>query len=280
MGGLRACWIVVSALMLAACAAGALDPEERLRRAEEIAAGSHLTRGTFETGTFLLTGFVKPGKGDVLSVYIEGDGFAWVTRHRPSRDPTPIDPVALRLAVADGGNVAYIARPCQYSRVVSPGCDARYWTSERFAPAVIDALNVALNQVKLQSGANALVLVGYSGGGAVAALLAAQRSDVVHLITVAGNLDHAVWSRLHGLSPLEGSLNPPDFWPGLEGIPQTHFVGALDQTVPITVYRAYRSRFREEADIQVRIVDAADHRCCWAREWPHLLETISNRGVW
>jgi len=39
---------------------------------------------------------------------------AWLAVPRPSQDPTPVDPLALRLAlVQPTGNAAYLARPCQ-----------------------------------------------------------------------------------------------------------------------------------------------------------------------
>lgn len=126
-----------------------------------------------------------------LTIYIEGDGFAWT-----SSDPTPVSPTGLHLALAQPeGNIAYLARPCQYVR-----CEQRYWTSHRFAPEVIASANLALEALKKKFGAQCLVLVGYSGGGAVAALLAEQRLDVVRLITIAGNLDHRAWTSHHRVS--------------------------------------------------------------------------------
>ncbi len=50
--------------------------------------------------------------GEPLRIYIEGDGFAYVTRGQPSIDPTPINLVPLRLAAVDSGaNIAWVARP-------------------------------------------------------------------------------------------------------------------------------------------------------------------------
>ena len=54
----------------------------------------------------------RPGP---LFVYVEGDGLACLDARTPSSDPTPADPVALRLAAADpGAAVLYIGRPCQF----------------------------------------------------------------------------------------------------------------------------------------------------------------------
>ena len=52
----------------------------------------------------------KPGQD--LSIYLEGDGLAWVSRTEASRDPTPDNPIGLRLAAIDPApNVVWIARP-------------------------------------------------------------------------------------------------------------------------------------------------------------------------
>ncbi|NIQ12880.1 MAG: alpha/beta hydrolase, partial [Candidatus Dadabacteria bacterium] len=74
--------------------------------------------------------------------------------------------------------------------------------------------------------------VGYSGGGTVAALIATRRNDVSSLTTIAANLDHAEWTRLHHISPLTGSLNAVNFIDKIENIDQLHFVGGKDKIVP------------------------------------------------
>ncbi len=56
-----------------------------------------------------------------MVVYIEGDGRAYVNRRTPSNDPTPGNPMALRLALADPSlRVLYLGRPCQYTRGGEP----------------------------------------------------------------------------------------------------------------------------------------------------------------
>lgn len=261
------------AIALAGCAA--TDVPQRVALAERIAAEHRFSKIDIQTEHFRLAAFIGPQeKNRVLHVYIEGDGFAWVTRYKPSRDPTPREPVALDLAVLDSRNAAYLARPCQYVMASEVECPVRYWTSDRFSPEVINSMNEAVTQLKGKAGADRLVLVGYSGGGAVAALVAARRADVIQLVTVAGNLDHRTWTRLHKTSELTGSLNPPDSWRALVGIPQTHFIGKDDHAVPAQVYRAYRKAFPESADIHAEILPDVDHRCCWADVWPTLLRQL------
>ncbi len=225
-----------------------------------------LTAGRFTLGSFAPR---APVSAHTLTVYIEGDGFAWVTSSMPSNDPTPRDPVALKMALQQQtGAAAYLARPCQYiGAEKTQGCDKTLWTDRRFAPEVIDATSVALDTLKSQAHAARLVLVGYSGGGAVAALVAARRTDVDRLVTVAGNLDIAAWTELHAVHPLEGSLNPADEAARLAAIPQLHFVGGRDDVMPEAVARSYAARFPPAQQPAIRVIEYYTHACCWAENW-------------
>ncbi len=142
-----------------------------------------------------------------LTVYIEGDGHAWIDSRTVSPDPTPHQPVVLRLALQDpAAAVAYLARPCQY--IKGPRCHYRYWTYARFSPEITQALNEGIDQLKQMTQTRSVILVGFSGGGGLALLLAASRNDVKQVIAVAGNLDTAAWAAFHKLTPLSGSINP------------------------------------------------------------------------
>lgn len=189
---------------------------------------------TLPAGSFDLRAILHcPAPGpEPLLVFLEGDGRAWRGRTSPSDDPTPVDDTVIQvMAAMDSPCAAYLARPCQYG-VPGRGCDPRYWTSHRFAPEVIAAMGQAVDGLKRATGHKSVVLIGYSGGGAVAALLAARRRDVVGLVTLAGVLDHTAWTRHHGVSPLDGSLNPVDVAPALGNVPQLHLQGGADGTVP------------------------------------------------
>jgi len=216
----------------------------------------------------------EPKAQSELTVYFEGDGFAWLNSSTPSSDPTPINPIGLRLALAQShGNAAYIARPCQYTQAPSYRCDQALWTNRRFSPEVIDAIQNALDGVKKRFAAEHLTLVGYSGGGAIAALVAARRNDVVKLVTVAGNLDTDAWVMLHHLSPLTGSMNPADEVERLAFVEQLHLVGDIDEIVPKALIERYIARYPEGHRPQIRIVKNADHTCCWQDHWDELLQS-------
>ena len=227
------------------------------------------------SGRFEVAVFMPPiQRTPRLTVYIEGDGHAWSTRFIASNDPTPDNPIALKLAQAQPtGTAVYLSRPCQYN--VTPTCQTPDWTSHRFSAEMIQAENRAIDSLKETFGAYEIVLVGYSGGGAVAALLAASRYDVVKLITVAGNLDHAEWTKLQNLAPLSGSLNPADYAVQLARIPQVHFVGADDRTMPVEVARSYASRFPPDQQPTIKVLDDHSHNAGWIESWPELWPTIA-----
>jgi hypothetical protein len=80
------------------------------------------------TRDFVLTAFVLTDTRAPLDLYIEGDGFAWLSRSEPSLDPTPRAATGLALAAVDSAsNVAYLARPCQFTPMsMNPRCAIPY----------------------------------------------------------------------------------------------------------------------------------------------------------
>jgi dienelactone hydrolase len=213
-----------------------------------------------------------PSPSEHLSIYIKGDGLAWITGTQPSSDPTPRTPLALQLALAQpDGAAAYLGRPCQYINAEASNCPSRYWKEARFGPEVIAGANQAVDALKLRFGAMRLTLVGYSGGGAVAALVAAWREDVETLVTVAGNLDHQAWTTYHRIQPLTGSLNPMTYSANLNGIRQVHFVGGKDDNITPELVQGFAERFPAAERPTMIVEPQVDHLCCWAKAWPRLV---------
>lgn len=268
------------------CAAPSLA--ERTRLAATIAAEGGLVARRFETGRFELLGYARPAlrSGAGLRVYLEGDGLAWRSRREVSPDPTPIDPVALRLAAEDASQSAilYLARPCQYIGVGQPQCDPVEWTDRRYSAEITESIDRAIDLAQARpleglatrggGGAHGgpLELVGYSGGGVLAANVAARRGDVTRLVTVAAPLDLAAWVRRHGVSPLTGSIDPAGQGAVLKATSQLHFVGAEDENVPAELTRSYLAALGDPVDARLVEVPGFDHRCCWVRDWRQLLE--------
>lgn len=258
-------------LLLVACSSTP-TPDARKQQAFELARQSHWQPLELDTQPFRLQAFVpeRQQADAVLTLYIEGDGLAWLTSSQPSVDPTPVNPLALRLALAQpDGNAAYLARPCQFL-ASQANCLRRYWTDARFAEEVVAAMDQAVERLKAKAGARELVLVGYSGGAAVALLLAVRRQDVRQVISVAGNLDHAAWTTHHKVSPLHRSLNPASQRQALASVPQVHLVGEQDRVKPPELARQFMSTYPPEAPIRLLVIPDYDHACCWERRWPQL----------
>ncbi len=254
---------------------------ERVSTANQIAQNKGWQSSLITTSTFNLQAYTKPLNSligaDQLTIYIEGDGHAWNNRETPSEDPTPIDPITLRLATQDPSKaVAYIGRPCQYGKASnvkdSTACSEPYWTNKRFSPEVIKSTNEAINQLKDRYHAKKLILVGYSGGATVALLSTVSRKDVVNVVSIAGNLDTTAWVKYHAISPLTGSLNPANFTTELTPIPQILYIGGKDQIIPWEVTKSYVDRFPVGHQPKVIVMKDYGHLCCWAEGWEALQE--------
>lgn len=202
-------------------------------------------------------------QGKVLRVYIEGDGRAWITSHTISNDPTPIKSMAPGLAVRDPQPSVYLARPCQF--VLGANCTQSVWTTARFSMDVIQAESEVLDTLKSQYGVQEFELVGYSGGGAVALLIAAARTDVKQVQTIAGNVDPTAWTELKHIAPLTGSLNPVDFADQLAKVPQRHFIGMNDNVVPPDVAKSYMLKVQPDCGENVFV--NADHHTGFEDSW-------------
>lgn len=152
---------------------------------KEISSGSSLHPEVLPSPTYNIQVLVPAGtRYRTLRVYIEGDGHAWATRTQPSTDPTPHTSLMAQFAAEDPAPAAYLARPCQF--VVTDACKPALWTSERFGRASVDAMNSALNNLKSRYRTESFDLVGYSGGAAIALILAGERDDVGQVQTIAG----------------------------------------------------------------------------------------------
>lgn len=243
--------------------------------AQRVAGGAGFEPRLARTGDFLLQTYfraVRSGSRGLLDVYIEGDGRAWRTLTEPSSDPTPSDPIGLELAAADasGAAVLYIARPCQYVAKLDDACGPSVWTGARFSERAVAAVDHVVGTFARELGVSRIHLVGYSGGGVVAALVAARRADVDRLVTISAPLDHEAWTDLQKLTPLVGSLNPSDFAQRLTHVEQVHFIGTKDDIVPPAVIDAYMAHLAEGAPASKRVIEGFDHVCCWVKRWPEL----------
>lgn len=267
----------LTVLLLAGCEHNLPTPQERIQTSEELALSSPLKKHIYSTSHFKIMSYGSNAavcKDDNLHIYIEGDGLSWISSQTVSDNPTPINPLALKLALQDGHScVVYLSRPCQY--VNDETCSPKYWTTYRYSPEVLKSFNDVFNILKTDYRVSSFNIYGYSGGGTVAALLSAQRDDIKQLITIAGNLDTEYWTHHHYLTPLAGSLNPADFSDSLTKTDQYHLIGGKDEVVDETIFNSYLSHFKEKQNIHHKIFKEFSHHCCWDKDWKEILEEIN-----
>jgi hypothetical protein len=246
----------------------------RHEAAMEIARSAAMNERVITAGLFNLTAWERaPAANTPVDLYIEGDGLAWLDAHTKSLNPTPPHPLALQLAAKDkAANVVYMARPCQYTGWNGKGaCPDLYWSNGRTAPEVIAAYQSALNNIKNTYHVSGFNLIGYSGGAAVAALVAAARTDVLSLRTVAGNTDYTTFTTLHSTSPMDASLEPITAAPTLAALPQLHFIGGADTVVPSIIFNSWKQASGTSPCVQSVTVPDASHEKGWIEKWPALL---------
>ncbi|SHL41818.1 alpha/beta hydrolase [Phytopseudomonas punonensis] len=255
--------LLVGAL-LALALGGCQSPQQRLG---ELAVQQDQRLQTLDSKPFplLLGAPAHVPAAPRIRVYLEGDGHAWSTPSQPSLDPSPRDLLVARLAFSDPKPSLYLARPCQF--VTAAGCTTRLWTNQRFGDEVLNSLDQALDLIKARYGNRNFELVGYSGGAALALLLAVRRDDVTSVQTLAGNLSPRYWARLQHLSPLDGSLDPLDYRQRLAQIPQRHLTGAVDTLVPAAVMQHYLDGLGAAPCLETASLAGVTHHTGWEKAW-------------
>lgn len=252
-----------------------LPPYER-ESAQRIAMPVFMLPRTVHAEPFDLKAYERVHqKGEIANLYIEGDGVAFSQNDTPMLGITPSNPVGLRLATQDASaNVIYLARPCQYKMGMVGGaeCPESFKNEKRFSAEVIQAYNNALDDIKARNEITGFNIIGYDGGGAIAAILAAGRTDIKSLRTVAANLDHQAATKLHKkVTVLTDSLNAVDFAPQLTRMPQHHFIGKTDKDMPPIIYNSYAQSIADGTCLHVTMVENASHEHGWTEQWKSLL---------
>lgn len=204
-------------------------------------------------------------KGQRLRVYLEGDGYAWVRPDRPSLDPTPKQLLVASLAFSDPSPAVYLARPCQF--VSSPACTSAVWTNHRYSEEVVQSLDQALDQLKVRHQNLEFELIGYSGGAALALLLATRRDDIALVQTLAGNLSPRRWTAHLNLTPLDGSLEPLDQRERLAKVPQRHLLGDADPVIPLGLLEGYQQALGQADCLESIILPGVSHQLGWEKAW-------------
>ena len=258
--------VLIIALLSSGCVSK-LSPKVRQHTADTVAQAGNLAQQKIVTDDFLLTTyqhFDSTADNKQMVVYIEGDGMAWISRNQLSNNPTPVQPIALKLASVDtNANVLYIARPCQYLWPQKMNaCSSKYWSNKRGSEEVILSINQAISIVKQKQNISTIRLIGYSGGGGIAALIASRRQDVNEFVSVSANLNYKLFTQIHNLSPMNGSIDPITVAKQISSIPQIHYVGSEDGIIPEQIPKSFSDN--------VISIEGATHDN-WPSKWKDIL---------
>lgn len=255
--------LILCIFILVGCSFHSL--QNRVDLANNLALKNMLVKKDISTDNFIFRTYGKfYDKNKSLRIYIEGDGFAWIDKRTISSNPTPVNPIALKLASKDTfSNIIYIARPCQYNLELNKNCKSEYWTNKRFSIEVINSFNYLIDILKLEYGFKNIELIGFSGGAAIATLVASKRNDISKITTIAGNLNHDLVNKIHNVSKMKESLNPIDIANKISYIPQIHYVGEKDRVIPIEVAKSFKEVAINSENIKIILFQNATHTTGW-----------------
>ncbi len=213
---------------------------------------------------------------NIQIIAIEGDGRPWLTPRKIAFDPTPASPLMLDWFNSTSHHAVYLGRPCYFGarqlqdrsvpvkitpRPSGVACDPYWYTFGRYSQPVVTSMQQAL---EAESGP-CRVILGHSGGGTLAMLLAAELANVIGVVTLAGNLDVAAWLSHHRYSPLPGSLDPAARPPLASGIQQIHIAAEGDRTILAAWIQAETRRQGGE----FLLWPVSSHNQ-WRSQWPRL----------
>lgn len=204
-----------------------------------------------------------------LNVYIEGDGQPILQEKYIAHDPTSQTLLMMDMMALDNSAALYLGRPCYMGKAYAEECTNQYWTIHRYSPIVVDSMVAAVRQfitpdLKLR-------LIGHSGGGVLAVLMAEHLPEVQTVVTIAAPLDIEAWTGLHRYTPLVGSLNPIVREPLPSSIMQLHLSGGADKNVPAWIVDSFTRR--QKNAVHNSYPDNS-HICCWASVWPQILDNL------
>lgn len=265
------CIIFLISLVLSGCST-TKDVTTRIQESQDIAAQNNFQMHFVKGKDFVLTTYQRINDRNLPFVfYVEGDGHISEKYAVASDNPTPVNPMLLKLATIDKRpNVVYIARPCQYTPVeMNPKCKSnQYWVEKRIGQEAVDSINDVINTI---NNGQKFSLVGFSGGGGITVLIAKQNNNVKDIISIGGNLDTREFDEYHnGRGYLTKSLNPINYAKQVSNIPQLHLSGQNDKTVPSFIAENYVKASTSNC-VKHQVIPDATHGKGWDKVWSSIL---------
>lgn len=243
---------------------------------DRLSMGMQATKIITPTHQHLVIHNVAQKSLNELHVYIEGDGTPWKSRYLIASDPSPRNPLALKLMQRDSAPSIYLARPCYFNQekygVADTNCNFTHWTNGRYSEEVVESMIFALRDLIKKQPSGKLVLIGHSGGGTLAMLMAQRMEEVDILITIAANLDIDAWTKHHKYSHLSRSINPAKL-EQYRTFEQYHLAGEDDKVVPPEL----NEKFLQKIGSPLIVKKHFNHNCCWIEKWPDILAEILNQ---
>lgn len=219
-------FIVLLTSMVSACAVFSTIPSKN-QNLQHLLNSSEMISTIFKHRIAL---FTSSKKETTLKVFIEGDGRPWLDGKHIRKDPSPKTLMVFDLLKQTTGDRLYLGRPC-YFQTEDERCHYSDWTSHRYSQKVIKSMALAITQIKEAGEYTQTVIIGHSGGGVIATLLACELNTQTPVITLAANLDIDQWTQVHQWSPLAGSLNPSNLPVECKSANSFHFYGGKDKNV-------------------------------------------------
>jgi hypothetical protein len=263
-------WRLFFWLLVVAQLSGCTSPAQRMdQRAADLGYRKVVVQGEgYDHVTYIKQG--AAASSSALHVYLEGDGTPWVRKQVAATDPTPHTPLMFELMALDPAPSVYLGRPCYHGLNKSKACTPDLWTDGRYSETVVASMAAALN--RLSADYQSLVLLGYSGGGTLAMLMAERLPRTETVITLAANLDTQRWAAMHKQRVLAGSLNPATRPPLPARIRQMHFAGGQDDNVPPLLIR---DAIAQQQGAAFRVFPDEGHGCCWRKVWTEILGELA-----
>jgi hypothetical protein len=255
-------WTVIS--ILTACV---LRPEW-----QRLAVDGKLESAWLDTGTFRHRWLWNEVSGSHLRIYVEGDGTPWIREDRVAIDPTPTNPVLLSLMHDTGDPAVYLGRPCYFGTATAKGCDARWWTFDRYGRTVVESMCAAANEISRQAGADTVALVGFSGGGAIVIGMRQCTDRLVSVSTIAGNLDPDAWAGYHDYAPLRDDAISGEAGATPDSVNEVHWQCRDDENIPPMITDRY---FASHPQATRHIVDSCTHATGWQAYWSRIIENAA-----